>query len=209
MTGFVNALAFLIFMAQLPELIGVPWPVYPVTVAGLAIISLFPYVARAIPSPLVAIVVLTIVAVVFGMDIHRVGDIGALPDSLPHFLLADVPLNWETAKIVLPTAATLAVVGLLGSMMTLQIVNDMTDTRADKNRECMGQGLANIVTEVHVDVSEAHFWDLTAVGFFEKVMSKFRLAGERIEIVGMNEASAALVKQLGAACSDGAPAGAH
>ena len=368
-TGFVNALAILIFMAQLPELIGVPWLVYPMTAAGLAIIYLFPYVTRSIPSPLVAIVVLTIVAVVFGMDIHRVGDMGALPDSLPHFLLPDVPLNWETAKIVLPTAATLAVVGLLESMMTLQIVNDMTDTRADKNRECMGQGLANIATgfiggmagcamigqsvinvksggrgrlstfiagavllmlvvfgsewvgkipmaalvavmimvslstfnwrsirtlgthpttssivmvgtvvvtvlthdlargvltgvvlsaiffarkvgkaldidsslsadgrvrtytvrgqvffassdtfadlfdfneddidEVHFDVSEAHFWDLTAVGAFEKVMSKFRRAGKRIEIVGMNEASAALVRQLG---TGGEPSGAH
>jgi SulP family sulfate permease len=145
-TGFVNALAILIFMAQLPELIGVPWLVYPMTAAGLAIIYLFPYVTRAVPSPLVAIVVLTVVSLVFGMDIHSVGDMGALPDSLPHFLLPDVPLNWETARIVLPTAATLAVVGLLESMMTLQIVNDMTDTRADKNRECMGQGLANIAT---------------------------------------------------------------
>ncbi|HXO99969.1 MAG TPA: SulP family inorganic anion transporter, partial [Luteibacter sp.] len=112
----------------------------------LAIIYLFPYLTRAIPSPLVAIVILTIVSLVFGMNIHRVGDMGALPDSLPHFLLPDVPWNWETAKIVLPTAATLAIVGLLESMMTLQIVNDMTDTRADKNRECMGQGLANIAT---------------------------------------------------------------
>lgn len=145
-TGFVNALAILIFMAQLPELIGVSWLVYPMVAAGLAIIYLFPYLTRAIPSPLVAIVILTIVSLVFGMNIHRVGDMGALPDSLPHFLLPDVPWNWETAKIVLPTAATLAIVGLLESMMTLQIVNDMTDTRADKNRECMGQGLANIAT---------------------------------------------------------------
>lgn len=368
-TGFVNALAILIFMAQLPELIGVPWLVYPMTAAGLAIIYLFPYVTRAIPSPLVAIVVLTIVAVVFGMDIHRVGDMGALPDSLPHFLLPDVPLNWETARIVLPTAATLAVVGLLESMMTLQIVNDMTDTRADKNRECMGQGLANIATgfiggmagcamigqsvinvksggrgrlstfvagavllvlvvfgakwvgripmaalvavmimvsfstfnwrslrhlgthpaassivmvgtvvvtvtthdlargvlagvvlsavffarkvgkaldidsslspdgrvrtysirgqvffassdafadlfdfhekgidEVHLDLSGSRFWDLTSVGALERVTAKFRQAGKRIEIVGMDEASAALVRQLG---SGSEPAGTH
>lgn len=145
-TGFVNALAILIFMAQLPELIGVSWMVYPMTAGALAIIYLFPYVTRAVPSPLVAIVVMTVIAIVFRVDIHRVGDMGALPDALPHFLLPDVPLNWETAKIVLPTAATLAVVGLLESMMTLQIVNDMTDTRSDKNRECMGQGFANIAT---------------------------------------------------------------
>lgn len=145
-TGFVNALAILIFMAQLPELIGVSWMVYPMTAAGLAIIYLFPYVTRAVPSPLVAIVVLTAVAIFFKLDIHRVGDMGALPDALPSFLLPDVPFNLETLRIILPTAATLAVVGLLESMMTLQIVNDMTDTRSDKNRECMGQGIANVAT---------------------------------------------------------------
>lgn len=145
-TGFVNALAILIFLAQLPELVGVAWMVYPMCAAGLAIIYLFPYVTKAVPSPLVAIVVLTIVAVVFRMDIHRVGDMGALPDSLPRFLWPDVPLNLDTLQIVLPHALTMAVVGLLESMMTLQIVNDMTDTRSDKNRECVGQGLANIAT---------------------------------------------------------------
>jgi sulfate permease, SulP family len=145
-TGFVNALAILIFLAQLPELIGVPWLVYPMCAAGLGIIYLFPYVTKAVPSPLVAIVVLTLVAVFFKMDIHRVGDMGALPDSLPRFLWPDVPLNLDTLKIVLPHALTMAVVGLLESMMTLQIVNDMTDTRSDKNRECVGQGLANIAT---------------------------------------------------------------
>ena len=145
-TGFVNALAILIFLAQLPELVGVAWMVYPMCAAGLAIIYLFPYVTKAVPSPLVAIVVLTIVAVVFRMDIHRVGHMGALPDSLPRFLWPDVPLNLDTLQIVLPHALTMAVVGLLESMMTLQIVNDMTDTRSDKNRECVGQGLANIAT---------------------------------------------------------------
>lgn len=145
-TGFVNALAILIFMAQLPELIGVSWMVYPMTAAGLTIIYLFPYVTKAVPSPLVAIVVLTAVAIFFKLDIHRVGDMGALPDALPSFLLPDVPFNLETLRIILPTAATLAVVGLLESMMTLQIVNDMTDTRSDKNRECMGQGIANVAT---------------------------------------------------------------
>ncbi|MDF3983600.1 SulP family inorganic anion transporter [Luteibacter sp. PPL201] len=145
-TGFVNALAILIFMAQLPELTGVPWMVYPMTAAGLAIIYLFPYITRAIPSPLVAIAVLTGVAIAFHVDIHRVGDMGALPDALPTFLVPAVPWNLDTLKIIFPTAATLTVVGLLESMMTLQIVNDMTDTRSDKNRECMGQGLANVVT---------------------------------------------------------------
>jgi SulP family sulfate permease len=107
-TGFVNALAILIFMAQLPELIGVGWQVYAVVAAGLAIIYGFPYLTKAVPSPLVTIVVLTIVAIFLGLDIRTVGDMGELPDSLPVFLLPDVPLNLETLQIILPLSATLA-----------------------------------------------------------------------------------------------------
>ncbi|MGV8940736.1 MAG: SulP family inorganic anion transporter [Lysobacter sp.] len=145
-TGFVNALAILIFMAQLPELTGVPWTVYAMTAAGLAIIYLFPYLSRAIPSPLVAIVVLSVVALVLKLDIRTVGDMGELPDSLPIFLLPDVPLNLETLWIILPVSATLAVVGLLESLLTAQIVDELTDTPSDKNRECVGQGVANVAT---------------------------------------------------------------
>lgn len=145
-TGFVNALAILIFMAQLPELTGVTWHVYAMTAAGLAIIYLLPYLTRAIPSPLVAIVVLTGVAMFLGLDIRTVGDMGTLPDSLPLFLLPDVPLNLETLAIIFPVSATLAVVGLLESLMTASIVDDLTDTPSDKNRECVGQGLANVAT---------------------------------------------------------------
>ena len=145
-TGFVNALAILIFMAQLPELTHVGWPVYAMVVAGLAIIYLFPYVTRAVPSPLVAIVVLTAVAIVLGLDIRTVGDMGQLPDSLPVFLLPDVPLSMETLKIIFPVSATLAVVGLLESMMTASIVDDLTDSPSNKNRECVGQGMANIAS---------------------------------------------------------------
>ncbi|MGY8527455.1 SulP family inorganic anion transporter [Paracidovorax citrulli] len=145
-TGFVNALAILIFMAQLPELTNVSWHVYAMTAAGLAIIYLFPYVTRAVPSPLVAIVVLTIVSMALGLDIRTVGDMGQLPDSLPVFLLPDVPLNLDTLAIILPYSATLAAVGLLESMMTASIVDDMTDTSSNKNRECVGQGVANVVT---------------------------------------------------------------
>jgi SulP family sulfate permease len=145
-TGFVNALAILIFMAQLPELINVSWHVYIMTAAGLGIIYLFPHLTRAVPSPLVAIVVLTGVAIFLGLDIRTVGDMGTLPDSLPVFLLPDVPLNFETLAIILPVSATLAVVGLLESMMTASIVDDLTDSNSNKNRECVGQGLANIVT---------------------------------------------------------------
>jgi SulP family sulfate permease len=145
-TGFVNALAILIFMAQLPELTNVGWHVYALTAAGLAIIYLFPYVTRAVPSPLVTIVVLTAVSIYFGLDVRTVGDMGQLPDSLPVFLLPGVPLNLATLGIIFPVAATLAVVGLLESMMTAQIVDDLTDTASNKNRECVGQGVANIVT---------------------------------------------------------------
>ncbi|MBB5865186.1 SulP family inorganic anion transporter [Xanthomonas sp. 3058] len=144
-TGFVNALAILIFLAQLPELIGMPWPVYAVCAAALAIIYLLPRLTSAIPSPLVAIVVLTVVCVCWGIDIRTVGDMGHLPDSLPTFLLPDVPLSWDTLQILLPVSTTLAVVGLLESLMTAQIVEDMTDTPSQRNRECAGQGLANIV----------------------------------------------------------------
>ncbi|MGK2940250.1 MAG: SulP family inorganic anion transporter [Immundisolibacter sp.] len=145
-TGFVNALAILIFMAQLPELTGVSWHVYAMTAAGLGIIYLFPYITRAVPSPLVAIVVLSGVAIFLGLDIRTVGDMGQLPDSLPLFLLPEVPLNLETLQIIFPVSATLAVVGLLESMMTASIVDDLTDSGSNKNRECVGQGMANIAS---------------------------------------------------------------
>lgn len=146
-TGFVNALAILIFMAQLPELTNVTWHVYAMTAAGLGIIYLFPLlpvVGKILPSPLVCIVVLTAVAVFLGLDIRTVGDMGDLPDTLPIFLWPDVPLNLETLMIILPYSLPLAVVGLLESMMTATIVDDLTDTESDRNRECKGQGIANI-----------------------------------------------------------------
>ena len=145
-TGFVNALAILIFLAQLPEITGenATLPVYIMLAAGLVIIYGFPYITKAVPSPLVCIVVLTGVAMYMGLDIRSVGDMGELPDSLPVFLLPDVPLTWETLTIIFPFSMTLAVVGLLESMMTATIVDDLTDTSSNKNRECVGQGVANI-----------------------------------------------------------------
>jgi len=148
-TGFVNALAILIFMAQLPELTNVTWHVYAMTAAGLGIIYLFPYlpvIGKLIPSPLVCIIVLTATSMSFNIDVRTVGDMGHLPDTLPIFLWPDVPLNLETLLIILPYSIGLAVVGLLESMMTATIVDDLTDTSSDKNRECKGQGLANIFT---------------------------------------------------------------
>jgi len=146
MTGFVNALAILIFMAQLPELIGVPVATYVMIAAGLAIIYLFPLVTKIIPSPLVAIVVLTCVAVFFGMDIRTVGNLGELPSTLPVFALPQVPLTFETLQIIFPYSAALAAVGLLESLLTAQIVDDMTDTGSNKSRECIGQGTGNIAS---------------------------------------------------------------
>ncbi len=143
-TGFVNALAILIFLAQIPELTNVSWHVYAVTAAGLAIIYLFPLVNKTIPSPLVAIVFLTGLTVYLGLDIRTVGDLGDLPDTLPVFLWPDVPLTLETLQIILPYSAGLAVVGLLESLMTATIVDDLTDTTSDKSRECKAQGIANI-----------------------------------------------------------------
>jgi SulP family sulfate permease len=146
-TGFVNALAILIFMAQLPELTDVTWHVYAMTAAGLGIIYLFPLIpviGKSLPSPLVCIVALTVFAAFIGLDIRTVGDMGQLPDTLPIFLWPDVPLTFETLMIIFPYSAGLAVVGLLESMMTATIVDDLTDTPSDKNRECKGQGIANI-----------------------------------------------------------------
>ena len=148
-TGFVNALAILIFMAQLPELTNVTWHVYAMTAAGLSIVYLLPYVplvGRLLPSPLVCILVLTATSMVLGLNIRTVGDMGELPDALPVFLWPQVPLNIDTLLIILPYSAALAVVGLLESMMTATIVDDLTDTPSDKNRECKGQGIANIAS---------------------------------------------------------------
>ena len=143
--GFVNALAILIFLAQMPEITNVGWQVYALVAAGLGLIYLFPYVTKVIPSPLICIVSLTAFTIYFGVDVRTVGDMGALPDSLPIFLFPDIPLNLHTLGIIFPYAATLAVVGLLESMMTATIVDDLTDSPSQKNRECIGQGTANIV----------------------------------------------------------------
>ncbi len=146
MTGFVNALAILIFMAQLPELIGVRWPTYVMVAAGLAIIYGFPRLTRIVPSPLVCIIVLTAAALALKLDIRTVGDMGELPSALPIFLLPDIPLNLTTFMIILPYSVAVAAVGLLESLMTASIVDELTDTPSNKNRECVGQGVANLAT---------------------------------------------------------------
>ncbi|MEM6438415.1 MAG: SulP family inorganic anion transporter [Pseudomonadota bacterium] len=146
LTGFVNALAILIFMAQVPEMIGVPMATYPLIALGLAILYLLPMATKAIPAPLVCIVVVTGIALYWNLDLRTVGDMGELPDALPIFLIPDIPLTLETLRIILPYAAGVAAVGLLESLMTASIVDELTDTKSDRNRECVGQGLANIGT---------------------------------------------------------------
>ena len=146
MTGFVNALAILIFMAQLPELTNVSTLTYVLVAAGLGIIYLFPYITKAVPSPLVCIIVLTALSIWFGFDVRTVGDMGELPSTLPVFLIPQIPFNLETLMIILPYSVAVAAVGLLESLMTAQIVDDLTDTPSDKNRECIGQGIANTAT---------------------------------------------------------------
>lgn len=148
MTGFVNALAILIFMAQLPELDPrvVGWMTYAMVAAGLAIIYLLPRLTNLVPSALVAIVALTVLTTYFGWDVRTVGDMGALPDTLPVFLIPDIPLNFQTLAIIFPYSVAVAVVGLLESLMTQNIVDELTDTQSDRNQECIGQGIANGLT---------------------------------------------------------------
>ncbi|MET1021784.1 MAG: SulP family inorganic anion transporter [Arthrobacter sp.] len=146
MVGFVNALAILVFMSQVPELIGVPWLVYPLTAVALLIVVGLPRLTRAVPAPLVAIAVLTLVTVLTGVDVPTVGDKGALPDSLPVLFLPNVPFSLETLQVIFPFALAMAFVGLLESLMTAKLVDDITDTRSSKTREAWGQGVANIVT---------------------------------------------------------------
>lgn len=146
MVGFVNALAILIFTAQFPELVGVPWLVYPLVVAGIAIMLLVPKMTSAVPAPLVVIVVLTVATLVLGWDLPSVGDKGDLPSSLPGWLIPDVPFTLDTLQIIFPYAFAMALVGLIESLMTAKLVDDITDSHSDKTREGWGQGVANIVS---------------------------------------------------------------
>ena len=142
--GFVNALAILIFSAQAPQMVGVSWQAYAMIAGGLAIIYLMPRISNAIPSPLICIVVLTAIAMWVPMPLKTVGDLGKLPSTLPSFGMPDVPFNWDMLRIVAPYALAMAAVGLLESMMTASVVDDLTETTSSKARECTGLGLANI-----------------------------------------------------------------
>ena len=148
MVGFVNALAILIFISQVPQLVGVPWLVYPLVAGGLLIMILMPRLTKVVPAPLIAIVLITAVVVIFGITVPTVGDQGALPTSLPTLFIPDVPLTWQTLQIIAPFAAGMAVVGLLESLMTAKLVDDITDTRSSKTRESFGLGIANLLSGI-------------------------------------------------------------
>jgi SulP family sulfate permease len=146
MVGFVNSLAILIFIAQLPHLIGVPWLVYPLVAGGILIMVIMPRITRVIPAPLIAIVVVTVITVTMAVAVPTVGDEGELPKSLPEFFVPTVPLTWDTFAIIAPYALAMALVGLMESLMTAKLVDDVTDTHSNKTRESWAQGVANVLS---------------------------------------------------------------
>lgn len=174
MTGFVNALAILIFMAQVPEMHDVPWEVYPLIAGGLLLMVFFPKVTRVIPAPLVSIVVLTTITLAAGLAVPSVGDKGELPSSLPVPGLPDVPFTLDTLTTVAPYALAMALVGLMESLMTAQLVDDITDTRSDKTRESVGQGIANIVT--------GFFGGMGGCAMIGQTMINVRVSGARTRL---------------------------
>ncbi|MBY5620412.1 SulP family inorganic anion transporter [Rhizobium leguminosarum] len=168
-TGFVNALAILIFAAQMPHIIGAGWMEYAVLIAGLAIIYLTPRITTAIPSPLICILILTVASIALGLPVLTVADLGELPDSLPVFGWPAVPLTLETLRIIAAPALAIAMVGLLESMMTASVVDDLTDTPSSKNRECTGLGLANAAASL--------FGGIAGCGMIGQTVSNVKYGG--------------------------------
>lgn len=174
MVGFVNALAILIFLAQVPHLVDVPWAVYPLVAVGITLIVVVPRLTTVVPSPLIAIVAITGFVSAVGLDLPTIGDEGDLPDGLPSFVLPDVPLTWETFRIIAPYALAVALVGILESLLTAKLVDDITDTRSDKTRETIGQGGANLVTGL--------FGGICGCAMIGQTMINVKTAGARTRI---------------------------
>jgi SulP family sulfate permease len=174
MIGFVNALAILVFVSQVPHLLGVPWLVYPLTAIGILVMVLLPKVTTAVPAPLVAVLLLTATVVVFGWHVPNVGDQGELPDSLPVLGIPHVPLTLHTLQIIAPYALGAALVGLLESLMTAKLVDDITETPSNKTREAWGQGTANIVT--------AMFGGMGGCAVIGQTMMNVKVAGARTRL---------------------------
>lgn len=174
MVGFVNALAILIFIVQVKEIWGSPIVAYLLAIVALLIVVFLPKLTTAVPAPLVAIVVLTVVTVTAGITVPTVGDKGALPESLPELFFPDVPLTLETLRVIFPYAIAMAFVGLLESLMTSKLVDDVTDTRSNKTREAIGQGTANIVT--------GFFGGMGGCAMIGQTMINVKSAGSRTRI---------------------------
>ncbi|WP_211270763.1 SulP family inorganic anion transporter [Streptomyces yerevanensis] len=174
MVGFVNSLAILIFMAQVPEMTDVPWPVYPLIAAGLALMVFFPKVTTVIPAPLVSIAILTVITLAAGIAVPTVGDKGDLPSSLPVPGLPDVPFTLDTLTTIAPYALAMALVGLMESLMTAKLVDDITDTHSSKTRESLGQGVANIVT--------GFFGGMGGCAMIGQTMINVRVSGARTRL---------------------------
>src|SRR5690606_4228099 len=174
MVGFVNALAIIVLMSQLPHLIDVPWLTYPLVALGVAVIALFPKLTTAIPAPLIGVVVVTALVVAVGWDLPTVGDQGALPETLPGFLLPAVPLTWETFTTIAPYSAGVAVVGLVESLMTAKLVDDITDTPSSKSREAAGQGVAQILSSL--------FGGMGGCAVVGQTMMNVKISGARTRI---------------------------
>lgn len=174
MVGFVNALAILVFMAQMPQLIDVPWVVYPLLAAGIVILWLFPKITGAVPPPLVAVVVITAVVMIFDIKVPTVGDQGELPHGLPQLFFPNVPLTWETLQIIAPYAAAMALVGLMESLLTAQLVDNITGTSSNKKRESWGQGLANITS--------GFFGGMGGCAMIGQTMINVKISGARTRI---------------------------
>jgi len=174
MTGFVNALAILVFIAQLPQLIDVPWLVYPLVAGGILIMVAMPRITKVIPGPLVSIVLITAVVVVFALDVPTVGDEGELPRSLPELFIPNVPLTWETLTIIAPFSLGMALVGLLESLMTAKLVDEITDTHSHKTREAWGQGVANMISGI--------FGGMGGCAMIGQTMINVKVSGARTRI---------------------------
>jgi SulP family sulfate permease len=190
MVGFVNALAILIFMAQVPYLLGVPWLVYPMVALGLLLMIGMPRLTTALPAPLVAIVAITAVVWAAGWQLPDVSDQGELPASLPSLLLPDVPLNLETLGIIAPYALAMALVGLLESLMTAKLVDDITDTHSDKTRESWGLGVANIAS--------GFFGGMGGCAMIGQTMINVKVSGARTRISTFLAGAILLALVLGA-----------
>ncbi len=174
MVGFVNALALLVLMSQVPHVVGVPWAVYPLVAVGVVVIVLLPRWTTAVPAPLVAVVLLTAATVLAAIDVPTVGDEGALPESLPSLLWPDVPLTGDTLRTIAPYAVAVAFVGLLESLLTAKLVDDITDTHSNKTREAWGQGGANIVTGL--------FGGMGGCAVIGQTMMNVKISGARTRI---------------------------